>query len=64
MGDNRVSRRQSTLRLLPFYADSFMNESAYCYGRLWMCVWLDVWMCVTFVDHVQSFELSIFRLGA
>jgi hypothetical protein len=23
---------------LHFYADSFMNESAYCYGRLYVCV--------------------------
>jgi hypothetical protein len=29
-----------------------------------LCGCLDVWMCVTFVDHVQSFELSSFGLGA
>jgi hypothetical protein len=37
-----------------------MNESAYCYGQLCVCVCLSV----TFVNHAQSFELSIFGLGA
>jgi hypothetical protein len=45
---------QSLLLLIlqiDFYADSFMNESAYCYGRLSVCVCVSV----TSVDHVQSF---------
>jgi hypothetical protein len=44
--------------LYHFYADSFMNESAYCYGRLCVSV------CVTFANHAKSFEQTIFGLGA
>jgi hypothetical protein len=30
------------LHFISFYADSFMNESAYCYDRVWTSVCLDV----------------------
>jgi hypothetical protein len=35
-------------KAMVFYADSFMNESAYCYDR----IWTDVWTCGHLDGHL------------